>query len=926
MKLPQLKQRRWNYLAISFLMPFACIMGLMLVAGYIPFTNQKSMLYSDMWHQYYPFFKDFRNALISGDSLLYNWGIGMGIDYLGLISYYLASPLNLLSILLPESLSLHYFGMLMPLKLGLAGLFFGIFLKGVFRKNDLSVPLFASFYVLCAWALGYQWNIMWLDTFALLPLVALGTVKLLKDKKYILYTVSLFFSVFANYYIGFFTCIFVLLVFICYQICRCRSIKGFFGDLLRIAVFSILAIGMTAVLELPALAALQTTQSSVNSFPESFSLNIVDSKLCADARNAWNEFKAAKADGKDGLFGLWWTAMKESIPPILSGMKEVAGNMNGGIEPTFKEGLPNLYSGVGTIMLAFLFLTAKQVWIRDKICSVFLLLFFLVSFIIRQLDYIWHGFHFTNMIPYRFSFLYSFVMLYMAYRAFLLRNTFKPWQLITAGILSIGIILCSKHTSQPVFLVYNGIFFLLYFVILVFNNFEFPLPEEKDRAVMRRILKERRLRRSYASVALAITMVLELVINVVNFGVHFPYTGITNYPKGTNETASMIRYMLEDDDLFYRAEVTHSQTLNDSALNGYNGVSTFTSSANVKVTEFMRYLGFAAKNTYNRYCYEEASPVADLFLNLKYLLERDGQVEESLYWQEKHHYGNVYLLKNQNYLPLGFLAESDLGDFELKNYGNAFSFQNQLFTAATGITENVWTTTDSKSLTIDGGDTNITNKSSAGYTAYENGAGQTTLTYRYTLNQSGFLCLDLNMSARNSFTVSKNGNHLYSESLSLPQTLSVCQVVPGDVIELKITCKANEKGTLTVRAATLNDHVFQEGYKVLAASTLQLTKFSNTLVEGTISCNRDGLMYTSIPQNGNWTVLVDGKEAEPVLVGDVMLAVALTEGDHDIRFVYRNEAFTLGQTISLVCGLIFAAIILIQYYPKYRDKLPKFKK
>ena len=215
MKLPQLKQHKWNYLALSFFTPFLCMMGLMLVAGYIPFTNAKSMLYSDMWHQYYPFFKDFRQALLSGDGLLYNWGIGMGIDYLVLISYYLASPLNLLSILLPESLSLHYFGMLMPIKLGFAGLFFGMFLKGVFRRDDLSLPLFASFYALCAWALGYQWNIMWLDTFALLPLVALGTVRLLKERKYILYTVSLFFSIFANYYIGFFTCIFVLLVFIC---------------------------------------------------------------------------------------------------------------------------------------------------------------------------------------------------------------------------------------------------------------------------------------------------------------------------------------------------------------------------------------------------------------------------------------------------------------------------------------------------------------------------------------------------------------------------------------------------------------------------------------------------------------------------------------------------------------------------------------
>ena len=50
---------------------------------------------------------------------------GMGMDYLGLISYYLASPLNFLSILVPEKWLLEFFSLLMPVKLGLAGLFRG---------------------------------------------------------------------------------------------------------------------------------------------------------------------------------------------------------------------------------------------------------------------------------------------------------------------------------------------------------------------------------------------------------------------------------------------------------------------------------------------------------------------------------------------------------------------------------------------------------------------------------------------------------------------------------------------------------------------------------------------------------------------------------------------------------------------------------
>ena len=78
---------------------------------------------------------------------------------------------------------------------------------------------------------------------------------------------------------------------------------------------------------------------------------------------------------------------------------------------------------------------------------------------------------------------------------------------------------------------------------------------------------------------------------------------------------------------------------------------------------------------------------------------------------------------------------------------------------------------------------------------------------------------------------------------------------------------------------------------------------------GTITCNRDGLLYTSIPQNGNWHVEVDGKEVEALAVGDAMVAVMLTEGDHEVRFYYQNKAFSMGWKISLGCAVIFAVLI-----------------
>ncbi len=923
-KIRQLTKKKISSPALAFLMVFGGLLLLRLINS-LMFNGSYSMLYSDCYHQYYPFFVAFRKALLSGDSLLHSWNVGMGMDYLGLISYYLASPLNLLSILVPEKWLLGYFSLLMPIKLGLAAAFFALFLKKVFHKDDFSVAVFGCFYGLCAWALGYQWNIMWLDTFALLPLVVLGTVSLLKEKKFVLYTVTLFLSVFSNYYIGLFTCIFVMLVFICYEICRWNGFKKFFTDLLRIAVFSILAIGMTAILELPALAALQTTQSSVNKFPEGFRLNIAD-------ENTWL-----------GLF---------------DAMRQVAGNMNGGLEPSFKEGLPNLYCGVITNILAFLFLTCKQVRLRDKICSVFLLLFFNISFIIRQLDYVWHGFHFTNMIPYRFSFLYSFVLLYMAYHAWTLRHSFRLWQVTVAGVLSIGIFLCSDEPSKFVdllsgnvalqpwtgtnisknietiathctFVLYNILFLGLYLAVLFNTNAESDQQENIPVQTAKFAKVTPQKKGKPATTLLLGIMIVELVLNVVNFSSWFPGTNVSNYPKGTNNAKWAVSYMQdrESDTLFYRAETTHSQTLNDGALNGYNGISTFTSSANVRVTEFMKALGYGAKNTYNRYCFEESSPVANLFLNLKYMIERDGNVEANPYFDDVHYFGSVHLLENNAYLPLGFLTNSQILNVDFSQTGNRFQMQNELFRSATGLSENVWSLVPGSNLIINGSNLTLNSyQTQTGYCSYSTTASNGTLTYSYTADRDGLMCIHLDLSKKNASSIYLNGQLLYSETYSLPQMLSVSNVTAGDVVEIKLTCKANERGTINISAAIVKEEIFRKGYDILNASTLELTTFKNTYVEGNIHCDRDGVLYTSIPQNGNWIATVDGEPVETVMIGDAMVGVLVTKGYHNVAFTYRNNAFRLGWKISLGCLLIFLGVYVLYYKPFQKQTSGKFQK
>ena len=897
------KRAQWNFAALGFAIPCLGMLMVMLISHYVPF-GKYSMLYSDMYHQYYPFFVAFRNAIRSGNGLLYTWSVGLGMDYLGLIAYYLASPLNLVSVLLPESWLLGYFSLLVPIKLGLAGLFFSLFLKDIFRRNDVSIAVFGGLYGLCAWALGYQWNVMWLDTFAWLPLVVLGEVKLLRDKKVVLYTVSLFFSVFTNYYIGLFTCFFVFFLFFIYEICRWGGWKKFSCDLLRIGLFSAIALGLTAILTVPALFALGTTQSSVNKFPTSFRLNI---------------------------------AKENTILGLLDAMRQVAGNMGGGLEPNFKEGLPNLYCGVGTILLAWLFLMAKEVKLRDKLCCVSLLLFFMLSFLIRQLDYIWHGFHFPNMIPYRFSFLYSFVLLYMAYRGWLLRRRFRAAHILAAALLTAGVLCCSGDllTTQgvdfldgtleiPVYILYNLGFLIAFTGALLYGALHIPVPEDPTPEA----LADLRFRRSRCRIrsrrAVLAVVVIELTANLLAFGLYFPGTSVRDYPKGKEAAASMFRYLRErEKELFYRVETTHSQTLNDDALNGYNGISAFTSSANVRVTEFMKALGYGAKNTYNRYCFEESSPVANLFLDLKYMMERDGRDRTGSVFSEVHHYEKVYLLENTAYLPLGFLAEEKLAEVDFSGGDNAFFFQNALFSAATGLDANVWTPIVGSGMTVLGNGTQVEESQVQGRVSYGECETGAYVSYFFTADRPGFACVHLDLPKRNDFVVVVNGVDVYRETISLPQMLAVGDLNPGDAVEVRVLCKKDETGSMTVTAALMDEELFRWGYSILNASTLRLTAFSQTRVEGSIRCDRDGLLYTSVPQNGNWHLYVDGQETEPTLVGDCMISVPLTQGEHSIVLKYRNRAFEFGSILTLLCGGTFALFSYLAYRPELEKRRKK---
>ena len=639
------------YVWLAFLIPFALMVtayGLMEVS---PFGD-KQILVTDNWHQYYPFLADMQHKLQNGESLFWTWSVGGGVNYFSLMSYYLASPVNFLSILIPPEWLREFLMFSVCLKIGLAGSFTALFLRSVYKRNDISIIMFGMSFSFCAFFIGYYWNTIWLDTVCIFPLCALGLVKLLTENKFRLFTISLALCLLTNYYIGFFVCIFVLLIFIAYSVVHWHGITDFMVNIAKVGAFSILSIGITLFFLLPAFFALQNTHASGSSFPSTFAINI---------------------GGSNDLLG------------VLKALKSITGNLANFTSPAIKaaDAIPNVSCGAVTVFFGFLYLTCPKVKVREKIVAVCLILFMFLSCIIRQLDYIWHGFHFTNMIPYRFTFLISFVMIAMAFKAYKYLSSTNVVSAVIAALLSVFVLVMEIDDPgvekmfgterlgwvTPTLVAFGCIIAFTALVVVLYSKRLIP--------------------KNVVTIALTVVVIAQSGVTAYCGVVVTTVTGTYEYPRGGEKTAYLIEHMdalEENTPELWRAEMTTTQTLNDGALNHYNGLSMFNSMANEKITIFYENMGMMGWKSGNRYTYAESSPFVNMFMNLKYLIARDGSIHNTYDMAED----NEKLYQNTHYLPMGFVTDSKLTNWNAdENEGahNPFEKENEFFRYATGIQE-----------------------------------------------------------------------------------------------------------------------------------------------------------------------------------------------------------------------------------------------
>lgn len=842
------------YLILSFLLPFLIMWYFFAKNEVYPFGD-KQILVTDLWHQYYPFFRVEHEKLQNFSSFLYSWDAGLGTNFISLMSYYAASPLNLLAIFFPIEYSREAMTLFLTFKIGFAGLFFAVFLKHTFNKNDISLTAFALCYALCDYIMGYYWNIIWMDTVALLPLVVLGTVKLYREGKYKTYVISLALSLMTSFYIGLFTCIFTVMVFGALVIIDWGGFKNAFKRLGQIVGATAIGLGLAAVILIPAYLGLKLTYSINNKFPE------------------------------DITFYEPWRKMISAVV--------------GFHEPTAKEGLPNFYCGMFAVVLLGAFIRLRGIKIREKIVTILYLAFIIVSCNMNVLNFMWHGFHFTNMLPYRFSFLLSFILLAAGYRAFtVMKENGKIFDIIAMSAMTFIIALVSNKQHEDKIVITNVVVCFIYVVAMFIYERKLIKPVVLNYAVF-------------------VVCFAEMCVNA-SIGVKtVTVTDHVSYPRRNEDISALINDAESKDKDFFRLETTTNYSINDPALYGYRGVAQFSSTANVNVTNLMHSLGINASDIANRYYYNQNTAVFNAFTCLKYIISTDSYSGDLTYLDPTAEQNGTALYTNNHWLPLGFTAENSIIDYEGVS-DDPIENQNELFRLATGIEDDVLKKVEIKNVGHES--LNVLKTGYGTYNFQYNQAiasGECYLKYNYTLPSDGPVYAVFDFTDVSNVKIKSEESVLHTHSISKYRDIFAAgDFKAGETMTLQADVDPQKSGSGVVYVYQMDKDVFEEGYKKLSAGGLNIEKYSDTRISGNITAANDCVMYTSIPYDGGWKVYVDGKKTDVKALRNAFLCVPLTAGEHKIELKYTPPGFVAGLSITVFAAAVF--ILLWVFEPKIK--------
>lgn len=930
----------YSYLLLGALIPAVLFFLIYLARGLYPFGDG-TVLVLDLNGQYVYFFEGLREKVLNGGSLLYSWSRALGGEFLGMYAYYLASPLSYLICLFPKERTQEFLLIMFMIKAAICGTTMGYYLhKHSVSKNKLAVVAFSVLYAMSAYCVVHQNNTMWIDAVMWLPLVAYGLEELIKFGKFKMFTFFLALTLASNFYIGYMVCIFVFLYFFFYHAAFAENNvnnpggekQHFVKSLVRTGVFSVLAIGMAAVIVLGAYYSLQFGKNEFTDPSWDIGLRNVD------------------------FFDLFFKMLPSSYDTVRI------------------DGLPFIYCGLLTAILAPLYFCCKKFTTREKVVTGIFLAIFIISFMVNVIDMVWHGFQKPQWLNNRYSFMFCFMLIFIAFKAFehIEHISNQSIACVSAFIVLFVAVLqsfASAYKDKLVDLSYG--------------------PNEEDFAVHKyativltlvclaifvtiiALLKRPQNRDLITVVMLGVICVELFLSGLCNINDLDEDVGYTKYYK-YNEFQTLYRPVTETiqdyDTSFYRAEKTYHRKMNDNFALSLNGLSNSTSTLNKDTITFLHSLGYYSVSHKSQY--KGGNVVSDSLVGIKYIISENDlsniygepilsaedyaahagvsvdQLIEATFSDEYKDLSaadlNVYL--NKYALSLAFAVDESALDINLKDYNiwsgedderynpegytSPFTRINALITAILGEEETV----EIFKPAIQEGQPTVSEgvkaSQSSNHFKYEGSKGE--ITYTYTVPEGVGLFLYFPAYYNRAIKLSSSTMDIFDDTKSLDkcnERIVDLGFSEGTSYELKVTIN-NTSGDKGGQFYTMLDESFiyyvdmevlEEAFAKISQEEMVMDEtYKDDEITGTITTLEDNrTILTTIPYDAGWEVYVDGVRVETKEAVDALISFEITDaGEHDIRFLYRPATFKIGIAVTIASSAIFVLIIIFEKYLK----------
>ncbi len=844
-----------KFIFIAFFLPVLLVVLAFVVTEIYPFgENQIAVI--DMYHQYVPFLRELQYKLQEGGSLFYTWNGAGGSNFWNLLAYYGASPLNLLLALFPGTWIMEGVTVVLLIKIGLAGSFMAMYLRYVGNRCDMLTVAFATLYALCSYVMGYYWCIMWIDAVALLPLCILGLNRIIDDGRAVMYTVALALTVFCNYYIAIMVCIFILFYYPALYFIKVRSssVKGCAIVTGKAVGYSFLALAMAAIMLLPTYISMQSTYY-----------------ISADMPETWSFYN-------DAL--------------------DVLNQLLPNAELTSRDGLPNLYCGMIVVILLALYVLSERISIREKLISGAFLIFMFFSLNVNKLDFIWHGFHFPNQLPFRYTFVISFLLIGMAYRILLQADTFRIktlWTILAAGTgyYLIAQKLLKNSIDDMTLFFYGGLAWLtLYCAVLL-------------------LYRKGYLNKRVFALLIVVVITAEMGANTCTSFHNVGNSFRTEYFENDRDVRKLAEQTKAE---FVRTEMDACYTMNDPAMYHYRGMSQFSSSLNANATKLMEKIGLEGEPGKNRYNYNLTNPVTNAMLGVKYVIAKNLKLEDDDFtFVEKS--GHTRLYESNYPLAMGYMTGDAIRTWNAESE-NPFEVLDDYVRAAT---DNAYdkvfyslgnpTAVKGANCTIE----QVADEKLEVIFTDQNSDGKVELEYESVETQKYYLFIEA--SNADAINVNKGGA---IDDISIMNDcgsiVNIGQVEAGKSFQVNIEyLKGQGSSNITCRVCHMDQDVWDAAYDILSQNTMEVTESGDTFVKGTIDVAEDGVLVTSIPYEKGWTMKIDGeKRSISELTGDLWISASLDEGKHDIELHFRPPGFIAGLIISIVASALLALFQIIR--------------